>query len=56
MMEILETIRRDAKKIGNDQRFFFYLFFRELFDKKSDSNQVFEVALKDAYDNFRRQS
>jgi hypothetical protein len=56
MMEILETIRRDAKKIGNDQRFFFYLFFRELFDEKSDSHQVFEIALKDAYDNFRRQS
>lgn len=52
----LDYIRRVAKKIGNDQRMFFHHFFRELFDKKSDSYLDFNKSIDEAFSTYLRKT
>jgi hypothetical protein len=52
----LDYIRRVAKKIGNDQRMFFHHFFRELFDKKSDSYLDFNKSIDEAFSTYIRKT
>lgn len=52
----LDSIRVTAKKIGNDQRMFFHLFFRELFDKKSDGYLSIERSINEAYKEYERKT
>jgi len=52
----LDYIRRVAKKIGNDQRMFFHHFFRELFDKKSDSYLDFNKSIEEAFSTYIRKT
>lgn len=52
----LDNLRADAKKIGNDQRIFFHYFFRELFDKKSDSYLSLGESISQAYSQYIRRT
>ena len=52
----LDSIRVIAKKIGNDQRLFFHFFFRELFDKKSDSYLNIATSINEAYKQYERKT
>jgi hypothetical protein len=52
----LDFIRRNAKKIGNDQRMFFHHFFRELFDKKGDSYLNFNNSIEEAFSTYLRKT
>ncbi len=52
----LDSIRIIAKKIGNDQRLFFHFFFRELFDKKSDSFLNITSSINEAYKQYERKT
>lgn len=52
----LDAIRIIAKKIGNDQRLFFHFFFRELFDKKSDSYLNITSSINEAYKQYERKT
>lgn len=49
----LEWIRSNAKKIGNDQRKFFYCFFLVFLDPYSPTFMDFTLAVDKAYDNFK---
>jgi hypothetical protein len=52
----LDAIRIIAKKIGNDQRLFFHFFFREIFDKKSDSYLNITTSVNEAYKQYERKT
>lgn len=56
LMIRLDNIRVVAKKIGNDQRMFFHLFFRELFDKKSDGYLSIKNSINEAYKEYERKT
>lgn len=58
MMEMLvklDTIKNSSKKIGNAQRMFFQYFFRELFNKESDSYLSLEDAVHNGYKKYYSQ-
>lgn len=50
---ILDWIRRNAKKIGNGQRRYFYLFFLHLFDSNSFSRLRFKESIESAFDEYK---
>lgn len=52
----LDKIRDNAKKIGNDQRLFFYHFYRKIFDKELDSFLSMNKAVEDAYTAYLRET
>lgn len=56
LLHKLDEIKRDAKKIGNDQRMFFHFFFRELFDKKGDAYLNINMAINEAYSSYIRKT
>lgn len=53
MIGILDWIRRNAKKIGNDQRKYFYLFFKRVFDKNSESFMRFKNSVDLSFVDFK---
>lgn len=58
MMEMLvklDKIKISSKKIGNAQRMFFQYFFRELFNKESDSYLNLENAVNNGYNKYYSQ-
>lgn len=56
LLEKLDEIRNKAKKIGNDQRLFFHYFFRELFNKESDSYRKVESAVETGFRKYLSQT
>ncbi len=55
MIKHLDNVRKYAKKIGNDQRMYFYFFFKFLFDKESEAYLNFSLAENKAYHSYERQ-
>ena len=56
LMIKLDFIRRNAKKIGNDQRKFFFNFFVSFFTKGDDSFLNFEKSVNHAFEEIKRNS
>jgi len=50
----MDDVRRIAKKIGNDQRLYFYQFFKKLFDKNEESFLNMNEAAKSAFKEYDR--
>ena len=50
----LDKVRGIAKKIGNDQRLYFYQFFKNLFDKNEDCYLDISEAAKKAFREYER--
>ena len=48
----LSYMRLSAKKIGNTQRLFFHYFFRELFNKESESYGNIDEAIENGHDKY----
>lgn len=55
MLNRFDLIRNTSKKIGNAQRMFFHYFFRELFNKESDSYLDLEAAVYNGYKKYNSQ-
>ena len=56
MITKLEVVRKNAKKIGNDQRLFFYYFYRGLFMKDSESYMNLRLSVEYAYRQYERET
>ena len=54
LLSNLDTIRKKAKKIGNDQRLYFHYFFRKFFDKERDAFLNFEKSAIEEYKEYQR--
>ena len=50
----LDYLRRNAKKIGNDQRKYFYSFFSSFFNINKNSFLNFELSAKQAFEDAKR--
>lgn len=50
---ILDWIRKNAKKIGNDQREYFYLFFLSFFDNDSATRLNFKESVDRAFKHYK---
>lgn len=50
----LDRVSGIAKKIGNDQRLYFYQFFKALFDKEGDAYLDMEKSAEQAYRQYER--
>lgn len=55
MLIKFDRIKESSKKIGNAQRMFFQYFFRELFNKESDSYLDLEEAVENGYKKYNSQ-
>ena len=55
LLKKLDKIKDGSKKIGNSQRMFFQYFFRELFNKESDSYLDLELAVENGYNKYYSQ-
>lgn len=55
MLRYLDSIRNNSKKIGNAQRMYFAYFFRELFNRESDSFLNLNEAVSRGYHNYYSQ-
>ena len=55
MLLKFDRIKESSKKIGNAQRMFFHYFFRELFNKESDSYLYLEEAVENGYKKYNSQ-
>lgn len=55
LLKQLDKIRSTSKKIGNSQRVYFHYFFRELFNKDSDSYLNLNRAVLNGYNKYRSQ-
>ena len=55
LLRTLDRIRLTSKKIGNSQRLYFHFFFRELFNKGSDSFLDLDKAVSNAYQKYQVQ-
>ncbi len=55
MLIKFDRIKESSKKIGNAQRMFFHYFFRELFNKDSDSYLDLEEAVENGYKKYNSQ-
>lgn len=53
-IEYLDSLREYAKKIGNDQRLFFYRFFRNLFDSENSAYCRIDKAAENAFNDYLR--
>lgn len=51
----LDDVKSKSKKIGNSQRLFFHFFFRELFNKDSDSYRNINNAIQNGLNKYRSQ-
>lgn len=56
IVQNLDSIREMAKKIGNDQRLYFYRFFRRLFDKEGSEYGNITLAAEKAYNDYLRET
>ena len=56
MLRNLSMVRDTAKKIGNDQRLYFYQIFRNLFDKESESYSDFLEAARKGFRDYQRET
>ncbi len=56
IVQNLDSIREMAKKIGNDQRLYFYRFFRRLFDKEGSEYGNVTLAAEKAYNDYLRET
>lgn len=54
MMVNLDYLRRNAKKIGNDQRKYFYFFFLSFFNNDKNSFLNFALSAKQAFEDTKR--
>jgi len=50
----LDDIRKNAPKIGNAQRAYFFYFFRELFNPEGDSYLYVDEAVENAFKRYRQ--
>lgn len=48
LLKLFDNIRNKSKKVGNDQRYFFKVFFLNLFDDKSETYLDFYESVKQA--------
>ena len=55
-IEYLDSLREHAKKIGNDQRLFFYRFFRNLFDSQGSVYCKVDAAADKAFKDYLRET
>ena len=55
MLLKFDRIKESSKKIGNAQRMFFHYFFRELFNKESDSYLDLDEAVENGYKKYNSQ-
>lgn len=55
LLEKLQKIKNSAKNIGSSQRLFMTYFFRELFNKESDSYLIIDDALTNGYNKYLSQ-
>lgn len=56
IVSCLDSLREMAKKIGNDQRLFFYRFFRRLFDREGTEFGNIDAAAEKAYNDYLRET
>lgn len=54
LISYLDKVRGLAKKIGNDQRLYFYQFFKNLFDKNEDCYLDIRESAKEAFNGYER--
>lgn len=54
LLVYLDKVRNQAKKIGNDQRLYFHLFYKSLFDSASDGYASIKNSAKEAYNQYQR--
>lgn len=52
----MEIVRNNAKKIGNDQRLFFFHFYRGLLSKNGESYMNIKSAVEYAYSQYERET
>lgn len=52
----LDKIRVYAKKIGNDQRLYFYFFYKKLFDSNSESFKNIKLSAEQAFEAYQRET
>lgn len=52
----MEIVRNNAKKIGNDQRLFFFHFYRGLLSKGGDPYMNIKLAVEYAYSQYERET
>ena len=55
LLRRLDEIKNNARKIGNAQRMYFHYFFRELFNKDSDSYLNLKHAVENGFQKYRSQ-
>ena len=53
LIKNLDTIQASARKIGNEQRMYFYYFFRSLFNKSNDGFLDVNKSVKQAYNFYK---
>lgn len=56
IVECLDGLRDMAKKIGNDQRLYFYRFFRRLFDREGTEFGNISAAAEKAFSDYLRET
>ena len=56
IVQNLDLLREKAKKIGNDQRLYFYRFFRRLLDKEGSEFGNVLAAAEKAYNDYLRET
>lgn len=56
LIKSLDFVASNAKKIGNDQRMYFYHFFKSLLDKDSDNFLCFENSVERAMRQYEREA
>lgn len=56
LIKSLDFVASNAKKIGNDQRMFFYHFFKALLDKESDNFLCFGNSVERAMRQYEREA
>lgn len=52
----LDKVKSHAKKIGNDQRMYFFYLFKALFDSQSESCGNLQLAIESAYRSYERET
>lgn len=56
LIDKMDVVRNNAKKIGNDQRLFFFHFFRGLLDQEAESFMNVKFAVEYAYRQYEREA
>lgn len=56
LLNCLNEVAKNSKKIGNSQRLFFHYFFRELLNSESDSFTKFDNAIENGYKKYLSQT